>query len=186
METNGGKVTDAIFVAGTFKTPGMLRCFIEAICHTEPSEKEGEQSPTKSEAGWKDKHGNAANKTLSVESKKREENIPANRCNCTSNSEEPDDDDWMPDRSIVQGNTLINLYYGMRNGKRVVVKREVLPLDGEDAESDTKGLESSTCGYRYIEQADFHKPAFFLRYDRLGYICAIMNKKYSIRRFCRW
>lgn len=141
VEANGGKVSGAIFMAGTFKMPGIFRCFIEAICHTEPSEKESEQSSTKSEAGRKDKHGNAVNKAPSVESKKRGESIPANRCNCTSNHEEPDDDDWMPDRSIVQGNTLINLYYGMRNGKRVVVKREVLPLDGKDAESDTKGLE---------------------------------------------
>ena len=36
-----------------------------------------------------------------------------------------------PDRTIIYVNSMINLWYGKRNGKYVVVKKEVLPLDPE-------------------------------------------------------
>lgn len=141
VEANGGRITGAIFAAGTFRMPGMFRCFIEAMCHTGPTGKEDGQEPAGEGTGWKDRREKATEGVESMASKNRTDGRPAGRFKSASNHEEPDDEDWMPDRSIVQGNTLINLYYGMRGGKRVVVKKEVLPLDGEDGETDTKGLE---------------------------------------------
>ena len=44
------------------------------------------------------------------------------------------DIDWTPDMTIIYGNSMINLWYGKRKGKYVVVKKEVLPLDPESDE----------------------------------------------------
>lgn len=46
---------------------------------------------------------------------------------------------------FVCGNSPVHLYYGMRKGKHVVVKREVMSLDpgyGEPAKEDLKEVDS--------------------------------------------
>ena len=48
--------------------------------------------------------------------------------------EEPEDIDWMSDRTIIHGNSMIIFWYGRRKGKYVVVRKEVLPLDPESDE----------------------------------------------------
>ena len=111
VEADGGKVVGAIFAAETFKMPGAFWCYLDAL-------------------GWSEDDAGK------YEPKSKDDTLdcPYQRRNRGIYDEEPEDIDWMPDRTIIHGNSIINLWYGKRKGKYVVVRKEVLPLDPESDE----------------------------------------------------
>ena len=111
VEADGGKVVGAIFAAETFKMPNAFWCYLYALGWSEDDAKKFES---------------IVQDTAMVH--------PYQRRKWGIYDEEPEDIDWMPDRTIMHGNTLINLWYGKRKGKYVVIKKEVLPLDPESDE----------------------------------------------------
>ena len=106
VEADGGKVVGAIFAAETFKMPGAIWCYLGALGWSEDDAKKLEPMPAET---------NMDN--------------PCQRRKRGIYDEEPEDIDWIPDRTIIHGNSVINLWYGKRKGKQVVVKKQVLPLD---------------------------------------------------------
>lgn len=111
VEANGGKVVGAIFAAETFKMPNAFWCYLDAL-------------------GWSEDDAGKYEPKLKDAALDR----PYKRRNQGIYDEEPEDIDWTPDRTIIHGNSMINLWYGKRKGKYVVVKKEVLPLDPESNE----------------------------------------------------
>ena len=111
VEANGGKVVGAIFAAETFKMPNAFWCYLDAL-------------------GWSEDDAGKYEPKLKDTALDR----PYKRRNQGIYDEEPEDIDWTPDRTIIHGNSMINLWYGKRKGKYVVVKKEVLPLDPESNE----------------------------------------------------
>ena len=139
VEANGGKVMGAVFAAETFRMPGKIRCYLEALCWSEPVESGHRQETQKNEAACPDRSRECAG-NLNGKGTRKVLDMRGKSIRPTGKDEIPEDDDWMPDRTIVCGNSLVNLYYGVRNGKRVVVKKEVLPLDAENGEADRDDL----------------------------------------------
>lgn len=92
----------AIFAAETFKMPNAFWCYLYAL-------------------GWSE---DDAKKFESI-AKDTAMDHPYQRRKWGTYDEELEDIDWMPDRTIMHGNTMINLWYGKRKGKYVVVKKEV-------------------------------------------------------------
>ena len=111
VEADGGKVVGAIFAAETFKMPNAFWCYLYALSWSEDDAEKFAPMATDTTMGY-----------------------PYQRRKWGIYDEEPEDIDWMPDRTIMHGNTMINLWYGKRKGKYVVVKKEVLPLDPESDE----------------------------------------------------
>lgn len=62
--------------------------------------------------------------------------------------EEPEDIDWMPDRTIIHGNSMINLWYGKRKGKNVVVKRKSCRWIRRATSHAATTCRNLTCGYK--------------------------------------
>ena len=123
VEADGGKVVGAIFAAETFKMPGAFWCYLDALSWSEDDAEKFAPMATDTATDYlcqRHKQG--------------------------VYDEKPEDIDWMPDRTIIHGNSMINLWYGKRNGKQVVVKKQILPLDPESDEpcSDTTFL-NLTC-----------------------------------------
>ena len=111
VEADGGKVIGAIFAAETFKMPNAFWCYLYAL-------------------GWsEDDAGKVAPMATETVT-----DHPYQRRKWGIYDEEPEDIDWMPDRTIIHGNSMINMWYGKRKGKYVVVKKEVLPLDPDSDE----------------------------------------------------
>lgn len=111
VEADGGKVVGAIFAAETFKMPNAFWCYLEALGWSEDDAGKYESKPEDTVVDY-----------------------PYQRRKWGVYDEEPEDIDWMPDRTIIHGNSMINLWYGKRKGKNVVVKKEILPLDPESDE----------------------------------------------------
>ena len=111
VEADGGKVVGAIFAAETFKMPNAFWCYLDALSWSEDDA---------------EKYAPKATNTAA--------NHPYQRRKWGIYDEEPEDIDWTPDRTIIHGNSMINLWYGKRKGKYVVVKKEVLPLNPESDE----------------------------------------------------
>lgn len=101
----------AIFAAETFKMPNAFWCYLDALSWSEDDA---------------EKYAPKATNTAA--------NHPYQRRKWGIYDEEPEDIDWTPDRTIIHGNSMINLWYGKRKGKYVVVKKEVLPLNPESDE----------------------------------------------------
>lgn len=111
VEADGGKVVGAIFAAETFKMPNAFWCYLEALGWSEDDAGKYESKPEDTVVDY-----------------------PYQRRKWGVYDEEPEDIDWTPDRTIIHGNSMINLWYGKRKGKNVVVKKEILPLDPESDE----------------------------------------------------
>lgn len=139
VETTGGTVTGAIFATETFKMPGKFSCCLNALCWSEP-EKETRENDTSVLCGSDSSHGDKRDEKpdgLDITKGKCRSERGSHR---NAKSEVPEEDNWMPDRTIMHGDEMINLYYGIRGGKRAVVKKEVFPLEGEKGKNGEDGL----------------------------------------------
>ncbi len=135
----GGTVTGVIFAAETFKMPGKFSCCLNALCWSEP-EKETREYDTSVLCGSDSSHGDKRDEKpdgLDITKGKCRSERGSHR---NAKSEVPEEDNWMPDRTIMHGDEMINLYYGIRGGKRAVVKKEVFPLEGEKGKNGEEGL----------------------------------------------
>ena len=111
VEAEGSKVVGAIFAAETFKVPGAFWCYLDALSWSEDDVEKFAPMATDTDADY-----------------------PCQRRKRGVYEEEPEDIDWMPDKTIIHGNSMVNLWYGKRKGKQVVVKKQVLPLDPDSDE----------------------------------------------------
>ena len=139
VEANGGTVTGAVFAAETFKMPGRFCCYLNALCWSEPEKGTQENNMSVPSGTFSDHSGKRIAKQDETDIGKVK-NRPEKKYQRSDTDEEPDENDWIPDRTIVHGGKMINLYYGIRGEKRVVVKKEVLPLDSKEGENGEDGL----------------------------------------------
>lgn len=117
IERNDGIVVGAIFAAETFRMPGAFSVFFHALFQKE-SEIEDEVSKNDKTSIITDKQ------TLSKE-KARSRNDLTN----SLEEEEFEDDDWMPDRVVADGDGITFYYEEVRDGRPVIVKKEHFPPD---------------------------------------------------------